>query len=320
MDTPTHPDDRFHPPATDSPYWAETCWFTFAVPERRLSGQVYPFFQPNLGVCSAAVWLWDPSGHQPHTVLFGKNFWHLPIPPQDLDHIELANGLSIRCAEPLRRYELRYRDPDADEVEFALDFTAIVPPNHLQGGHYEQAGRYRGWIRIAGETIAVDAYGMRDRSWSARSQFGADIHGTGAVNGGYSYATADDGHGFHLITMEFTPGECIGIHGYLLRDGRCARITSGRRHVLERDAASGAPLRVALELRDESGRELRAEGECLNRIGLHLNPNLFTWNCLTAWRFDGRTAYGEDHDNWTARGARRFFRQLLAGAAAPAAR
>ncbi len=54
---------------------------------------------------------------------------------------------------------------------------------------------------------------------------------------------------------------------------------------------------------------LFAEGRCLNKIGLHLNPNLFTWNCLTEWRFDGCTAFGEDHDNWTAAGARRFFRR-----------
>ena len=41
----THPDDEFHPPTSDDPYWTETCWFTFTVPERRLSGQLYPFFR-----------------------------------------------------------------------------------------------------------------------------------------------------------------------------------------------------------------------------------------------------------------------------------
>src|SRR5687768_17401786 len=38
-----HPDDGFHPPTSDDPSWTETCWFTFTVPERRLSGQLYPF-------------------------------------------------------------------------------------------------------------------------------------------------------------------------------------------------------------------------------------------------------------------------------------
>lgn len=313
MHVEAHPDDRFHPPASDSPYWTETCWFTFAVPERRLSGQVYPFFQPNQGVCAAGVYLWDASGHEPHTILFGKNFWHLPIPPQELDDIRLANGLAIRCLEPLTRYRIGYRDPEADEVEFDLEFTAICAPNHLQGGHYEHAGRYRGTLRIGDERIEVDSYGMRDRSWGVRSQFGTDFHGTGAVRGGYSYATADERNAFHSITMAFAADECISIHGYYLRDGRFARLASGRRTVLARDPATGAPAHVLIEGVDELGRELRAEGRCLNRLGLHLNPNLFTWNCLTQWRFDGREAWGEDHDNWTAAGARHFFRRAGAG-------
>jgi hypothetical protein len=44
---------------------------------------------------------------------------------------------------------------------------------------------------------------------------------------------------------------------------------------------------------------------------VHLNPNLFTWNCLTRWSFDGVEAWGEDHDNWSAPAARRFFRDFL---------
>ena len=97
----------------------------------------------------------------------------------------------------------------------------------------------------------------------------------------------------------------IAIHGYVNRDGEYARVASGRREVLAR--AGGAPSRVRLELTDELGRTLVAEGRTLNRFGLHLNPNLFTWNCLTEWAWDGGTGFGEDHDNWSAAGARRFF-------------
>jgi hypothetical protein len=54
----------------------------------------------------------------------------------------------------------------------------------------------------------------------------------------------------------------------------------------------------------------------VNHLALHLNPNLFTVNCLTEWSFDDRTAWGEDHDNWSAAAATRFFRE--AGRAKPA--
>ena len=51
-----------------------------------------------------------------------------------------------------------------------------------------------------------------------------------------------------------------------------------------------------------------ATGRCLNRLAFFINPNLFTVNCLTEWSFGGISGFGEDHDNWSAPAARRFFR------------
>ncbi len=203
--TPAHPDDLFHPPTTDDPYWTETCWFTFSVPERRLSGQLYPFFRPNQGICACGVYLWDDTGAQPWNVLYAKNFWHLPMPDQDLTNISLGNGLHYRCVKPLEIYKLEYLDPDDNEIEVKLTFHAMCPPNYLMDSHLDQPGRYTGTIRIGKEVVSVDSYGMRDRSWGVRDQFGADIHHSGAERGGYSYATADERSAFHGITMA-SPG------------------------------------------------------------------------------------------------------------------
>ena len=299
-----HPDDEFHPPTSDDPYWTETCWFTFAVPERRLSAQLYPFFRPNQGVCAAGAFAWDTTGDAPWNARYAKNFWHLPLPDQPLSDLTLPNGIRYRCVEPLRVYEIAYLDPDDGAFAVDLTFEGILSPNRLGETHLDQPGRYTGTMTLEGETIPIDAYGMRDRSWGPRSQFGADLHGSGAVRGGYSYATASADDGFHVITMDWGDG-AIAIHGYLNRDGEYARVASGRREVLARSA--GAPSRVRIELTDELGRTLEAEGRALNRFGLHLNPNLFTWNCLTEWVWDGGTGFGEDHDNWSAAGARRFF-------------
>ena len=303
-----HPDDRFHPPTTDDPFWTETCWFTFAVPERRLSGQLYPFFRPNQGVCASGAFFWDDGASELWRCRFAKNLWHLPM-PADLADFELESGMALRCTEPLTRYELRYRDPDDDALELELAFSAICPPNYLGASHLDQPGRYRGRIRIEDEHFDVDAYGFRDRSWGVRSQIGATITNSGAPRGGYSYATASERDAFHAITMAFQDDVAIPIHGYLLRDGVYAKLVpgKGRRTVLERD---DAPTRVRIEAEDELGRTLEAEGACLNKIGLHLNPNLFTWNCLTRWTFGDNEGYGEDHDNWSAPAARRFFRSL----------
>ena len=316
-----HPDDEFHPPTSADPFWTETCWFTFTVPERRLSGQLYPFFRPNQGVVSAAAYFWDDTGHTTADILHARHFWHLPIPDQPLSDIRLANGIHYRCLEPLSRYELSYRDPDADgaddeAVHAELTFTAIAPPNYLGESHLDQPGRYRGTVTLAGEDIPVDAFGFRDRSWGERSQFGRGIHGTPAQHGGYSYATASERDAFHAVTMDFGTG-CLAIHGYLVRDGVWSKVSSGTRQVRERDGRTAYPTVVSLDLVDELGRPLHAEGRCLNGLGLFLNPNLYSVNCLTEWTFDGVTAFGEDHDNWSATGIREFLRGRLGAGPTP---
>ena len=127
----SHLDDEFHPADTDDPYWTETCWFTFAVPERRLSGQLYPFFRTNQGVCAAAAYVWDESGDQPWNVRYAKNFWHLRIPEQPLSDISLPNGIRYRCVEPRHRYDLAYDDPDGDDLHIRLNYTSVARPNYI---------------------------------------------------------------------------------------------------------------------------------------------------------------------------------------------
>jgi hypothetical protein len=306
----THPDDEFHPPASDDPYWTETCWFTFTAPPRRLSGQLYPFFRPNQRVAAGGAYFWDDKGNQPWNCLYAKNFWHLPMPDQPLSDITLPNGIHYKCLEPLQRYEIGYDDADGDELHVELTFTAVAEPNYLGQSHLDQPGRYEGTIVLRGEQITVDSFGFRDRSWGPRPQFGQGLMSSGVPNGGYSYATASERDAFHTITMNLGSG-CVSIHGYLLRDGVRAKLASATREVVERDAGTAFPRRVHIDGVDELGRELHAEGRCINQIALHLNPNLFTVNCLTEWSFDGITAFGEDHDNWSAFAIRRFTREFL---------
>jgi len=305
-------DDEFHPPADPGDHdWAETCWFTFTVPERRLSGQLYPFFKPTLGVAAAGAYFWDDTGDQIWNCRYARTFWHLPLPDQPLSDLQLGNGASYRVLEPERRYAIAYVDPDGgDQVSVDLEFTGVTAPHYLGESHLDQPGRFTGVVHLDGERIDVDAYGFRDRSWGHRTQHGMGIHGTTSQSGGYSYATLSERDAFHAITMDFGTGAIV-IHGYLLRDGVWAKLTSGERVVTERDPGTGAPTRVRLTAVDETGRELNAEGRTQNRFGFAINPNLWTWNCLTEWTFDGLTAYGEDHDNWSMAGQRAFAREFF---------
>lgn len=306
-----HADDEFHAPTDDDPYWTETCWFTFTVPERRLSGQFYPFFRTNQQVLAAGAFFWDELGSTVADARYARQFWHLPLPDAPLTDISLANGISYRCTEPERCWELSYDDPDTDDpeqgVSARLTFTAVTPPHYLAESHLDQPGHFAGTVTLFGEDIPVDAFGFRDRSWGSRSQFGLGIHGTEATSGSYSYATASEGEGFHAVTMDFDSAS-LAIHGSVVRDGVWSKLVAGSREVTRRHERSGHPAEVTLDITDELGRHLHAEGRCLNGLGFFLNPNLYTVNCLTQWSFDGLSAYGEDHDNWSAAGIRRFLR------------
>jgi hypothetical protein len=115
------------------------------------------------------------------------------------------------------RYRIRFDDPDADEIHVDLVRRCC----RRTRAPLDQPGRYTGTIVLRGETIPVDSYGFRDRSWGPRSQFGVGLSQSAARHGGYSYATASAQDAFHTITMDFGAG-CNSIHGYLVRDGEWA--------------------------------------------------------------------------------------------------
>ena len=77
---------------------------------------------------------------------------------------------------------------------------------------------------------------------------------------------------------------------------------------MERNA-EGFPTHVVIDGVDQIGRTLTAHGTGHNGLSFFINPNMFTMNCLFEWTFDGVTAWGEDHDNWSHPAIRRFNRE-----------
>jgi hypothetical protein len=299
-------DDDFHPGPGDEPFWTETCWFSFFVPERRLSGTLYPLFRRNLGICSSGVHLWDDTASAAHEIVYDRMLWHLPFPDGDLSDVTLASGLRYRCVEPGMRFELGY--DDGRELAVDLTFEALVPPHYLGGAHLDQPGRVRGTLDLRGERITVDCLAMRDRTWSRRSDLDVDVGG-GSHRGGYSYAAVSPSEAFQAITAlvgDEGDGDYRVLGGFLLRDGEVADLVGGSRRVVERDGERGHQRRVTLALEDAEGRTLEAEGVCHNAFAWQFTPGMFSWNCLTEWRWQAGTGWGEDHDNWSSAAWRRF--------------
>ncbi len=198
-----HPDDELHEPTGDDPWWRETCWFTFTVPERRLSGQLYPFMAPTLGVAAAGVYVWDDTGADPRDrPLRQEPLAPARCPTSPCRTSPSPTGSATAAPSPGAPTRWATTTPTATSCTSTLTFTAVTEPHRLGDAHIDQPGRYRGTIVLRGERIEVDAYGFRDRSWGPRPQVGPGIHGTPFDHGGYSYATASDDHGFHMISMD----------------------------------------------------------------------------------------------------------------------
>jgi hypothetical protein len=299
-------DDGFHAPGSDDPSWTETCWFAFHVPERRLSGTLYPLFRPNLGVCASAVHIWDDTAHEPWDALYSRNLWHVGFPDGDLTRLSLPGGLRYECLEPATRFALGYEH--GDEIALDLTFEGLLPPHYLGTSHLDQPGRVHGTVRLHGEEIAVDCLSIRDRTWSPRSDLSDTIMGT-ALSGGYSHATASATEGFQVLSaaLDTAPGAPARVlAGYLVRDGEIADVTGGRREVVAR--RDGRPTVVSMEIEDALGRRLVLEGRHRNAFAWQFTPSMFSWICLTHWTWDGGEAWGEDHDNWSNVGWRAFRR------------
>lgn len=286
----TPADDRFHRAAEAHPFWSETAWYGFSVPERRLAGCVYPLFRPRQGVCSVAVHVWDDSACEPWRVLYSRTQWHLPMPQGELTSCAVG-GLELECLEPLRRYRVRYADGDLLRLD--LEYTGLFAP-HATGvgggrGHLDQPCRVQGRLTLRGEHIPVDGFEMRDRSWHVRD----DRRSTRAS---YSYGIASEREAF-LAAAFYDADVCRVVAGFLWRDGAKHALTSGTRKVLER--RDGHPLRVSISARDGAGRSLEVLGRCTSRLANQATPGMFAWLSLTEWESDGFSAVGEDQDVWS---------------------
>jgi hypothetical protein len=298
-------DDMFHPPESDDPWWTETVWFSWMVPERNLLGYWYTVFRANIGVNFGGVLVFDHTAVLPWEIPVFDWHWHQPMPERvDLRDLDVLGGMTLRCERHGRRFRFGYRN---DDVEFDLTYDALMQPmltrkeppfNH--GTHVDQPGRVTGRFVLQGEEIDVDCIAMRDRSWGIRAP-------RRQPKLGYCHATAGPDSSFLSISVDRKGHDGV-LTGYLMRDGEWSKLASGTRHVTRDD--KGRPAQIRVEATDELGRPLEAIGTTVSRQVFTAYPDMFCWNSLTRWDFDGTTAWGEDQDIWHPRKWRAFAAEI----------
>jgi hypothetical protein len=326
-------DDKFHK-RTDDPFWNESAWFSFMIPEELIGGYVYFYHRPNMKLSAGGPGLFGLGGEEIHDCDYWDWNTCQPLPEgADMFDFTLRNGLTCETIDLQKSYRFTYA---AQELELDLTWTCIMPPNELHSlepgevnpgligwmgaaesdeirvGHYEQAGRMHGTVHLGERTFEVDCFSVRDHTWGPRT-------GAKYLRQGYGWAIASETSSFQAMSVSDLPASedtILGtteriVGGWFVKDGVKANLVSGRRQVVER-GADGRPLREALEATDELGRTLNATGTIKTLFKwTGYNDCLDYWT-LTEWDYDGQRALGEDHEFFTFQLNRQFQKALRA--------
>jgi hypothetical protein len=294
-------DDNFHA-YSDDVWETETAWFSFNVPERKLGGWLYGFIRPNLGICTAAVFLYDDQGFSPWEAPFYEHQVVQPIEEErDLRDFQFPTGYSLKMLEPLMHYKLFYQKDDVLTVD--LDWQGIMEPHPFGHGkppfvgasHFDQLGHVTGKLVLHGETIEVDCYSMRDRSWGPRQEQAPPSF----ERLSYNHGCSRDGTGFVVIgrqTDSENASQGTINHGFWLKNDRRIQLAAGS-FKSERDPKRLWLNRIDIEATDEEGGEHLATGHAVS----HFAWSTARWvNVLTLsrWDLDGVEGWGEAHDVW----------------------
>lgn len=296
-------DEFLHAPASHYSS-TETSYFGFSIPERTLNGEVYVWFHPVLKVMSASVYIWK--GLKPTTLSceYINHYNYLPYPSDGIaDYVIDGLNLAIKVIEPLRELQLDFNDP-ARDVSFSLRQRAIMPPAGRPGGfHFTQAMKVTGKLNLFGETMEVDGFFTRDRSW------GQERRETAQPMPPLSWMVGifDENFAFHAMAFDDPaqnpewvsrfPSVGAGQNlfwGYIF-DGETTPLKSAAK-ITRREPDGLAPRLVELELVDVRDRRFAMRGYVQARMPWQTWQNMNTFFCQTRWECDGRIGWGDTQD------------------------
>lgn len=289
---------------SSDPWWNESAWFGFSIPEREVNGFFYFWHRPNMNLVAGGVAMWDGHGTHRDDCLYYHWYPFNPAPVQaGMFEFELSNGMSVRTLEPLRAYQLGFR---SEGCELDLTWRGVTPAYDVTFGepattrgtedfgdfHYEQFGHVDGAVLIEGERYDVDGHHVRDRSWGVRRPFQPTMRG-GLEMGWVSDRLAFSTTMITPVTGKAEPDVDSFAYGMMICDGVLSVPSSGRRRVTER-TSDGAPLAVEVELTDPDGRTIWAVGRMRNRLR-YVDLWYVDW-CLVEWEVNGEHGWGESQD------------------------
>lgn len=293
-------DDGFHRDQAGDDWWfTETAWFSFHHIERRLGGWFYTMARHNIGTVAGGAWVWDDQAHLPWEVPYSTNYSALELPTDtDLRNVVLPTGVSITVEEPTMVYRIGYDDPG--RFTAALRFEGAMEPRPLvasgstfgKAAHFDQIGQVTGTIELHGESIDIDCWSMRDRTWGRRPE-------NRPRQAAYVTGAGTGGAGFLAVTNTRDGTDRVA-YGFVRHGERSGALVDGERSVT-RDPDTGWVDTIRIEAVDEQGTSFEVEGRSVNRIFVNRH-SFIDVNSLIRWRLrDGDSEqewWGEDQDMW----------------------
>ncbi|GBD27600.1 hypothetical protein HRbin30_02952 [bacterium HR30] len=307
MEAQAHHD--FVHPNTGEPNFNESMYFNFYDRNHGWGGFARIGNRPNEGYAEVTLALYRPDG----TALFQYQR------PAITEHKELqAGGMRFEILEPARHLRVTYHGSAVflqqpldleeprkaftsnpwQEVELRLDYYGLSPmyggetpaeatnPDLVFArGHTEQHVRAIGTLRVGGETIPIDALGLRDHSWGPRSWQSPAY---------YRWLTAefDESFGFMGSLIHLQSGADLQ-SGFIFRDGSNELVH--RVDILtEHDERTGYHRALRVMLHTARGTT-EVSGEVLTMLPLRNRRDGKVTRIaegLTRWRLGSQVGYG----------------------------
>ncbi len=196
-------------------------------------------------------------------VLGGKVICHdlamgLDLPREDWNGISVG-GLQYCTLEAMAAYGIKF---SLDDIAVDVSWYSVTPvfdyndclaplPPSLAAMHYEQSGKVRGTLSVAGKSYTINGSGHRDHSWGVRHWEG--FHSWTALMGQV------DGFYFHVEQFhEETSG--LSRHGFVFANGENVPIRDASIEP-EYSGDETFPRHFYLEIDDARGNTYCIDGE-----------------------------------------------------------
>jgi hypothetical protein len=312
---------------TWDPWTIHTHYFGASVPEAELGIFTYIRYMPAFASCQGGVCIFRGlDNFEPVDMEFCDYKITMPWPKVDGNVIETENGLRFEFIEPGKKARVTYESADGktsldleqDAVSPLLMRGHVVPgeetqtdPSQTPGGS-EQFMHATGKLTVRGESLDVDCFAPRDRSWrQVRSEAQGGAAPIPAV--GWSPMCFGEDLIFNQISFEpldtdpawaghydHIPADKPTHHfAWLYTGGDLREITRVRRNVLEYHPRLHMSQRQEVEAEDADGNTYTFRGEAIAMAGMPAWPNAGFRDSVYRWESeDGRVTHATYQELW----------------------